>query len=341
MSKQANPTIIGGFVLGAVALVIVAILAFSSGAFRQRVALETDFPGSVQGLSVGAQVQFQGVPIGQVTGIGLTYLADRTGFRVPVRYEIWPESVRVQEGSDAGDVRDLLQKLIEAHGLHARLDPVSVVTGQYLVTLTLTHGLPPPAEVRARDGTLQVPALPATRDRLAELVDTVDIEGMVASIQDTLTAIRELIESGAVQNTIADLDNVLILAQTLVGNIDTRVEQLGERADTTLTQASTLLETLNRRADGLAASLTATSDDLGRVARSLDGEIGPLAGAARTTLAEATRTMEGFRTLAADGRTTRAELDRLLAEGTRAARSLRNLTDYLQRHPEALLQGKR
>jgi hypothetical protein len=43
MSKQANPTVIGGFVLGALALVVAGILIFSSAAwFKQRVAIPLD-----------------------------------------------------------------------------------------------------------------------------------------------------------------------------------------------------------------------------------------------------------------------------------------------------------
>ena len=51
----------------------------------------TYFPGSVQGLAVGAQVQFQGVEIGQVTGIRVNYVPGENGFRIPVAYDIWPE----------------------------------------------------------------------------------------------------------------------------------------------------------------------------------------------------------------------------------------------------------
>ena len=36
-----------------------------------------------------------------------------------------------------------------------------------------------------------------------------------------------------------------------------------------------------------------------------------------------------------------SDLGRLLDELTRASRSLRNLADYLERHPEALVSGKR
>lgn len=341
MSKPANPTIIGGFVLGAVALVVVGILALSSGVLRQRIALVTDFPGSVQGLGIGAQVQFQGVPIGQVVAIGLDYLADQNSFRVPVTYEIWPENVRIFGNPQTDDAAEVLQQLVLTRGLHARLDPVSFVTGQYLVTLVLAPGLPAPERALDPDGTLRIPALPATRDRMAELVDNIDVEGLVATVNDTLTAVREVIESGAVQGAIDDLDRTLTQGQALLANIDSQVGRLADGAAATLAESTKLLQTLNRRVDGVADSLERASDEVGSLARTLDGQVGPVAGAAAAALEEATRTLRATRTLAEGGNTTRAEMDRFLAEATRAARSLRVLADYLERHPEALLQGKR
>ena len=82
-------------ILIGLALVVVGLIVFGSGAWlRERIEMVTYFPGSVQGLDVGAQVQFQGVPVGQVTGISLDYLPSRESFRIPVQYEIWPNNVR-------------------------------------------------------------------------------------------------------------------------------------------------------------------------------------------------------------------------------------------------------
>lgn len=341
MSRQANPTIIGGFVLGAVVIVIVAILALSSGVLRQRIVLVTEFPGSVQGLVVGAQVQFQGVPIGQVVNIGLDYLADRNAFRVPVTYEIWPETVRVFGNPGSDDARDVLQQLILTRGLHARLDPVSFVTGQYLVTLVLVPGLPAPVSARDADGLLLVPALPATRDRMAELVDNIDVEQMVATVNDTLVAVRKVIDSGALQQAITDLDDLLVQGRRLLTNLDRRVTDLGDGAAATLTGSADLVRTLNRRIDGVADTLEATSKAVGTLAGGLDGRLAPLTASATTTLDEATRTLRAVRELAEGGEVTRAELDRMLAEVTRAARSVRALSDTLERQPESLLRGRR
>lgn len=341
MSKQANPTIIGGFVLGAVALVIVGILAFSSGMFRQRIALVTDFPGSVQGLVIGAQVQFQGVPIGQVVNIGLNYQADQNSFRVPITYEVWPENVRVTGVPDSENVRDLLQQLIMTRGLHARLDPVSFVTGQYLVTLVLVPDVPAPDSAHTARGMLQVPALPATRDRMAELVDNIDVEGLVAAVNDTLGAVRAVIDSGTIQRAISDLDSTLMQGQRLLTNLDAQVGRLADGAAATLTETTALVKTLNRRVDGIADRLEASSRDVGQLARGLDRQVAPVTSAATAALAEATHALRAVRGVAEGSEATRAELDRMLAEVTRAARSLRGLTDYLERHPEALLQGKR
>ena len=70
MSARANPTTIGVFVIGAVALAIVVVLVFGSGTmFSKKERYVIFFSDSVNGLSVGAPVQMRGVKIGEVKSI--------------------------------------------------------------------------------------------------------------------------------------------------------------------------------------------------------------------------------------------------------------------------------
>ena len=63
----ARPAAVGGFVLGALALVVVAILLFGgSHLFAPRFRAVAFFHGSVAGLEIGAPVTFRGVRIGSV-----------------------------------------------------------------------------------------------------------------------------------------------------------------------------------------------------------------------------------------------------------------------------------
>ena len=96
MSRQANPVAIGGFVLGALVLIVVAILVLSSGTlFRTKTQAVSYFPGTVQGLTAGSRVVFQGVQVGEVTEIQLDYHPTDDQFLIPVRYDIWQDSVTV------------------------------------------------------------------------------------------------------------------------------------------------------------------------------------------------------------------------------------------------------
>jgi len=87
MSRKANPTLIGAFVLGAVALAVVATLLLAGGSwFGERRQHVLYFEGAAQGLQVGAPVVFLGVKVGTVRQIqlGLDSLPDRgsrTGWR--------------------------------------------------------------------------------------------------------------------------------------------------------------------------------------------------------------------------------------------------------------------
>ncbi len=71
-----------------------------------------------------------------------------------------------------------------------------------------------------------------------------------------------------------------------------------------------------------------------------DGEPGRIAGDMRATLAKTQTTLDLVNGVLDEGEPFRQDLSILMQELGAAARSLRVLADYLERHPEALLKGK-
>jgi paraquat-inducible protein B len=112
--------------------------------------------------------------------------------------------------------------------------------------------------------------------------------------------------------------------QTQLGNIVTRIDkvpldQIGKDLQTTIVSLNTMLgnaDTLVRQLNGDVAPQVVTAlQDVRKTLRSADGALAPDAPLQQ-------------------------DLRRMLQELTRSAASLRTLTDYLERHPEALLRGK-
>jgi paraquat-inducible protein B len=108
MASRANPALIGGFVLGAVALAVAGLVVVGGGKFFQhRQYWEAYFDESIKGLAVGAPVTFRGVKVGSVTDIRVVVNRDVTPaavktdvLRTPVFFEISADRI-----SDvAGDV---------------------------------------------------------------------------------------------------------------------------------------------------------------------------------------------------------------------------------------------
>jgi len=342
MSREANPTIIGGFVLGAVTLVVIGILVFGSGAWlRERIYLVTYFPGSVQGLSVGAQVQFQGVPIGQVVEIGLDYIADRDSFRIPVHYEVWPNNIHVLGDLEDTEPSELLQRLVDERGLRAQLESVSFVTGQYLVSLSLNPSLPSRNYPPNPDGRVRVPAIAATRDRVQEMLENLHLDELVDASTQALAAINSLLSAKETQSALNNLDQALAGIAALAEKVDQEIAPLSQHASATLNEYEQLAETLRREVGPLLRELSQATQAITAVATRVEAKIDPLASSGQSVLDEAAAALRGIRQLTGEGSSTRYELDQLLATATRAANSIRSLADYLERHPEALLQGKR
>lgn len=72
MESKANYALVGVFVLVVLAGILSFILWFSNAQFDQQFDdYEVKFQGAVRGLSQGSEVRFNGLPVGEVTGLGL------------------------------------------------------------------------------------------------------------------------------------------------------------------------------------------------------------------------------------------------------------------------------
>ena len=78
----------------------------------------------------------------------------------------------------------------------------------------------------------------------------------------------------------------------------------------------------------------------GAQARDLMATGQPLVADVRRAADELARTATALREAAAEDSTVRQNADRALTDVSRAARSLRELTELLDRHPDALLRGR-
>src|SRR5262249_52470633 len=122
MSKRANPAIIGGFVIGAIVLAIAGTLIFGSGKFFvDAVNAVMYFEGDIKGLREGASVDFEGVPIGTVTDIGVVINPNDLSARTPVVVEIRRDHFRVMGGeSTLPGKGQALKPMVEQRGLRAQ-----------------------------------------------------------------------------------------------------------------------------------------------------------------------------------------------------------------------------
>ena len=101
MNRRVSPTLIGAFVLGAVLLAVMAVVLIGSGRyFRRTSPFVLYFPGSVNGLRVGAPVKFRGVEIGSVEDIRLQLQRGPECIRIPVIIGIDPEKITSLGGSE-------------------------------------------------------------------------------------------------------------------------------------------------------------------------------------------------------------------------------------------------
>jgi len=328
MSKKISKTLIGAFVVGAIALLVVAVLVFGSGKFfAPTKKFVMFFSGSVKGLSVGAPVMFHGVKIGEVTEIQLRLNPKDLTAVIPVFIEIDPREFTVPK-----EERERLftkkytyiKRLIEK-GLKGQLQMQSFVTGQLMINLGF-YPEKPINLVGRNEKYPEIPTVPTAMEELSKTLEELPLKEIVTKLDLAIDGIQKLVNSREAKEGMESLSVTLKNTQKLVKHIDEQIDPLmksltktSDAAHDTLVQARSTISAL----EGNTIELMATTKNTLK--------------STQDTLKQAEKTLGTF---SEDSRMT-YELNRTLKELSAALRSIKSLTDYVERHPEALLRGKR
>lgn len=137
-----------------------------------------------------------------------------------------------------------------------------------------------------------------------------------------------------------DVNGLIDQANTLLAHVNRMpLEQIGNNVRA-LTANLSRLTGSPQVADSLQ-HLDATLTQVDAITRQVQPQVGPLLTKLNATATELQATATAARgTLAGDDANQDSSLPEAVRQLTEAARSIRSLTDYLGRHPEALLRGK-
>jgi paraquat-inducible protein B len=345
MSKQASKTVIGIFVVGAIALVVIAIVVLGSGKFfKTTFRAVCYFEGSVGGLNIGAPVVFRGVKIGTVTDVLLRGDPSTWTFTIPVYIEIEPDKVTVS-GPRPKKAGENLKILID-QGLRATLESQSFVTGQMQVGLDLHPDKP--AKFVAEDKTVpEIPTIPTPLQEFAKKIQNLPIDEIFEKLRSTLDSIDKVASSPEIPEAIRSVNLALGDIRKLVKNVDGQVEPLASNLNETLKDVRGLVQTADAKVTELTANLDGAVTDVRGLVKNVDSRIGPLTASIEGTLKSVNDTlivaqnaMEKIEGTVGEDATMVYELNQTLQEMQTLARSIRVLVDHLERRPESLIRGK-
>lgn len=318
--NSPNLKVTGAFVTLMLALIVGMIMYFGTASFLNRsTQFILFFDQSVNGLQVGSPVKFRGVPVGEVTGIMIRaegQLEDSTA--IPVIIEINRSRLENDLGLPSAAFSPEMIQISLERGLIAQLNLESIITGQLFVEF----GFEPDKAAQATThlgetkGLIEVPTLNSSLDQI-----TSDVAQIIADVKK--------------------LD----------------LQELGKNINGLLVSTIAQMDALDTGA--ISASITSTSDEIKDLVSSEEftksivairnafEEVSVAAKTFNLTEGPLIKTLDSLDKLASNASVLlkpssdlRYEFESMLRELGRAATSIRLLSEYLERNPNALLTGR-
>ena len=323
MASNRNYTIIGAFLLGALVLIAVGILAFgNTGLFKQDRQAIIFFDQSVLGLTNGSRVLFRGVQVGTVKKVQLRLAGQGNGARIAVTVDMSGDNLTMLDGETAS--RDTSIDEMVKRGLRAQLVIYSYVTSQLAVNLDFQPK--EPANFVVDPAKLDLPEIPAVPSQLDQLKDTVaklpwkqTLERVDHALKTMVTLAEDVDE--AVTTITPTLTKTSQNTNDTLAAVKNAVNANNEQLQKTLASVERLSNTATDQIDSRDAQISrvlnnvqATSESLATLSRQIQQVTDPDSG-------------------------TRQDVDSTLRDLSAAASSIRRFAETLERNPHALLYG--
>ena len=166
-----------------------------------------------------------------------------------------------------------------------------------------------------------------------EIIDDlrkINFEDLVDNVSQAAEGINDLVSSSAMKESVERFNSIIKDLQELINKTDK------------------LAGNFNAKIDTMANSIESTMGDTSKLLKNIDRRIDPLASGVEKTLATVTLSFTEAEALLVEAQKLISENSRLRREITvtlgsisDASRSVEELSNYLQRHPESLIRGKK
>ena len=330
MKTKVSPTVVGVFVLGALALLLIALFTFGGIRFFDKPErFVVYFDESIHGLDVGSPVKLRGVRVGRVVNLSVRYSPKTNQSMVAVICELNRDVIF----SERGDIvqvssRAEMEKLID-RGLRARLGVLGLATGLLFVELDFFDPVQYAAPVAAPPS--PYPVVPYVPSAISEIQN---------SISEILADVRRI-----------DFAALAIEVRGLL--VDTRKQVNGMNLAALNAEWVKAGQSVNALAASpeiktMVVKLNAAIDQLNTVLANVDAQVGPAGKELTATLAQAQQTLQEFNQAAGAARSfieaqsgLGEEASRALGQLGEAASAVQRLADFLERNPNALITGKK
>jgi paraquat-inducible protein B len=259
------------------------------------------FDESVRGLAAGAPVEFRGIKVGTVADFHLSLDFDKRKVRIPVTIKLDPD-----EFDEAAKVRKYLEVYKEQLAA-GRRPMMETMVGQGL-------------RARLKSGNMLTGQLYVDLDFYPDEPPKQLVYGDGYPEIPTLPSV-----TGALEKNVTE-----IMAKLKALPLD----KIGSELLSTVQGANKMANAPELKQS--LQSLDAALKDVRRLAQTADKELVVLVTSMEQSLASVRRVVQQME----PNSPMAVNLSKALSELSDAARSIRTLTDYLDRHPEALLKGK-
>ncbi len=280
MKTKVSPAAVGMFVLGALALGMIALLSFGGmSLFSKPQRFMVYFDESIHGLDLGSPVKLRGVRVGRVVDLNVHYDDVANHSVVVVICELNRNVITDAKGAQLKVTSPQDIQTMVDHGLRAQLGVLGLATGLLFVELDFFDPDQYPAPVLAdQPKVVVIPSiisaiseyqaslseilsdlkkvdfaglskefktLLATTNRKMNALDLKTLGDKVGHAADAVTA---FVDSPEAKQAFANLNEALVATRAAIAKIDTQVGPVSEDMKATLAAAQTAMKTLDAAA---------------------------------------------------------------------------------------------